>query len=81
MIFYRILNNQIHPVYETDKLGFPSDDSSYISDEYLENREFVVMRTCHGVGDWGILSAMPYKVIYFTTIIESMMMKIQKYLL
>ena len=59
MIFYRILNNQIHPVYETDKLGFPSDDSSYISDEYLENREFVVMRTCHGVGDWGILSAMP----------------------
>jgi len=59
MIFFRILNNQIHPVYETDKLGFSSDDSSYISDEYLENREFVVMRTCHGVGDWGILSAMP----------------------
>ena len=59
MIFYRILDNKVYSAYETDKLGFSTNDSSYIPDEYLKNREFVVMRTCHGVGDWGILSAMP----------------------
>jgi hypothetical protein len=59
MIFWRILDNKVYSVYETDVLGFSSSDPSYIPDEYLENQEFVVMRTCHGVGDWGIMSAMP----------------------
>ena len=59
MIFWRILDNKVYSVYETDTLGFSSNDSSYIPDEYLENQKFVVMRTCHGVGDWGIMSAMP----------------------
>ena len=59
MIFYRILDNKVYSAHETDKLGFSTNDSSYIPDEYLKNREFVVMRTCHGVGDWGILSSMP----------------------
>jgi hypothetical protein len=59
MIFWRILDNKIYSVYETDVLGFSLGDPSYIPDEYLENQEFVVMRTCHGVGDWGIMSAMP----------------------
>jgi hypothetical protein len=59
MIFYRILDNKVYSSYETDKLGFSTNDISYVPDEYLENREFIVMRTCHGVGDWGILSAMP----------------------
>ena len=31
----------------------------YIPDEYLENGEFVVMRTCHGIGDWCIISKLP----------------------
>ena len=59
MIFWRILDNKVYSSYETDVLGFSSSDPSYIPDEYLENQEFVVMRTCHGVGDWGIMSAMP----------------------
>jgi len=59
MIFWRILDNKVYSAYETDVLGFSSSDPSYIPDEYLENQEFVVMRTCHGVGDWGIMSAMP----------------------
>ena len=59
MIFYRILDNKLHPVYETDIIGFNATDASYIPDEYLEQQEFVVMRTAHGIGDWGIISAMP----------------------
>ena len=59
MIFYRIVDNKVYSLYETDALGFPINDASYIPDDYLEKQEFVVMRTCHGVGDWGILSAMP----------------------
>ena len=55
MIFWRILDNKVYSSYETDVLGFSSSDPSYIPDEYLENQEFVVMRTCHGVGDWGIM--------------------------
>ena len=30
-----------------------------IPDDYLDNQEFMVMRTAHGIGDWGIISAMP----------------------
>ena len=59
MIFWRIFDNKVYPINETDKLGFPINDASYIPDDYLKKQEFVVMRTCHGVGDWGILSAMP----------------------
>ena len=59
MIFWRIVNNKVYSVNETDMLGFPVNDASYIPDDYLEKQEFVVMRTCHGVGDWGIISAMP----------------------
>ena len=30
-----------------------------IPDDYLKKQNFLVMRTAHGIGDWGILSAMP----------------------
>jgi len=59
MIFYRIVDNKLHNIFETDKIGFDIQDASYIPDEYLKQREFVIMRTAHGIGDWGILSAMP----------------------
>lgn len=59
MIFYRVLNNKLHHVYETDKLGFSSKDASFIPDEYLQEQQFTILRTAHGIGDWGILSAMP----------------------
>ena len=59
MIFHRIVDSKLYNVYETDKIGFNSSDASYIPDEYLEQQNFVIMRTAHGIGDWGILSAMP----------------------
>ena len=59
MIFWRIVDNQIYPVEETDTLGFEKSDGLAIPDEYLDKQEFMVMRTAHGIGDWGIISAMP----------------------
>ena len=44
---------------ETNKLGFEESEGLRIPDEYLDNQKFVIMRTCHGIGDWGLLSAMP----------------------
>jgi len=59
VIFYRIVDNKLHPVKETDTLGFEKSEGLRIPDEYLEKREFMVMRTAHGIGDWGIISAIP----------------------
>ena len=58
-IFYRIYDNTIRHAFETDKLGFDVNDPSYIPDEYLANKKFIVLRTCNSLGDWGIISAMP----------------------
>ena len=62
MIFWRTHNNKVYPVQEVSKLGFPMKDPSYIPDEYLEGQIFVILRTCFGVGDWGIISAFPRKL-------------------
>tara|TARA_R100001377_G_scaffold70740_1_gene46253 strand:- start:703 stop:2499 length:1797 start_codon:yes stop_codon:yes gene_type:complete len=59
MLFYRILNNQLHPVEEVNSLGFEEADGLRIPDEYLDTQEFVILRTAHGIGDWGIISAIP----------------------
>ena len=59
MIFYRIVDNELHPVKETDTLGFEKSEGLRIPDEYLDKQEFMVMRTAGGIGDWGIISAMP----------------------
>jgi len=59
MIFYRILDDQLYSVNEVEQLGFEESEGLRIPDEYLDNQEFMVMRTCHGIGDWGIISAMP----------------------
>ena len=59
MIFWRIIDNQVHPVEETDTLGFEISHGLGIPDKYLDTQEFMVMRTAHGIGDWGIISAMP----------------------
>lgn len=58
-IFWRINSNQLTPLFETSHLGFPIEDPSFIPDEYLNKKEFIVFRTCHSIGDWGIISAMP----------------------
>ena len=57
-VFFRIFNNKLYNI-PVENIGFPSTDPSYIPDDYLENKEFVVMRTCHGIGDWCIISALP----------------------
>jgi len=62
MIFWRTYGNSVYPVQEVDKLGFPAQDPSFIPDEYLEAKNFIILRTCFGVGDWGIISAFPRKL-------------------
>jgi SAM-dependent methyltransferase len=59
MIFWRIINDTIYTVDKVNELGFPKSDPSYIPDEYLEKQIFTVCRTCLGIGDWGVMSAMP----------------------
>ena len=59
MIFWRILDNTLHPVQEVKQLGFEKAEGLRIPDEYLEQQEFTILRTAWGIGDWGIISAMP----------------------
>jgi|TARA_R100000030_G_scaffold100507_1_gene93720 hypothetical protein len=59
MIFYRIVDNKLYPIQDTDNLGFEKNEGLRIPDDYLYKQEFMVMRTAHGIGDWGIISAMP----------------------
>ena len=58
-VFFRINNDKLFSAGNVDTLGFQESDGYRIADEYLEKQEFVVMRTCHGLGDWVILSGMP----------------------
>ena len=62
MFFWRTYNNKVYSIEEVHKLGLPVNDPSYIPNEYLEQKNFVVLRTCFGVGDWGIISAFPRKL-------------------
>jgi len=60
--FWRILDNKLYSVASADRLGFDWNDipkDCYIPEKYLVAKNFVLMRTCHGIGDWGILTAMP----------------------
>lgn len=59
MIFWRIIDNKVYPIQEVNKLGFEELEGLRIPDDYLNNQEFTIMRTCFGLGDWGIISAMP----------------------
>lgn len=59
MHFFRINSNKLSSAGEVDLVGFDKTNPMYIPDEYLENGKFLVMRTCHGIGDWCIISAIP----------------------
>jgi hypothetical protein len=59
MIFWRILDNTLYPIKETNELGFEESEGLRIPDEYLNKKEFIVLRTTWGIGDWGIISAIP----------------------
>ena len=58
-VFFRINDNKLFSAGEVKTIGFSESEGYRIPDEYLERQEFVVMRTCHGLGDWVLLSAMP----------------------
>lgn len=57
--FFRINNNRLSSAGDIERLGFNSKNPMFIPDEYLEQQEFIIMRTCHGIGDWCIISSMP----------------------
>ena len=59
MLFNRIFDNKLHVVGEVDNLGFDYLDKLKIPDEYLESEEFVICRAAFGIGDWGVVSAIP----------------------
>lgn len=59
MLFNRIFDNKLHVVGEVDNLGFDESEGLRIPDKYLENKEFVICRGAQGIGDWGVISAMP----------------------
>ena len=59
MIFFRVVDNKLFSAGEVDRLGFEESEGYRIPDEYLQNQEFMIMRTCHGLGDWGIVSSLP----------------------
>ncbi len=58
-IFFRINNNVLSSAGDVKRLGFNSKNPSYIPDDYLNQKEFIIMRTCHGIGDWCIISGLP----------------------
>ena len=57
--FFRIFNIKLSLEGNTKRLGFNSNNPMFIPDEYLEKKEFIVMRTCHGIGDWCLISGLP----------------------
>ena len=59
MVFWRIFDNKLYSLQEVENLGFEKSEGLRIPDEYLNSQKFLIMRTCHGIGDWGVISAMP----------------------
>lgn len=58
MLFWQIINNKIENAVPVTGLGFTLDNAYGIPEEYLENKEFHILRTCFGIGDWGLLTPM-----------------------
>ena len=52
-------NEFMQGVAQVEKLGFSSISPKYIPQEYLDNKFFIIFRTCHSFGDWVIISALP----------------------
>lgn len=62
MQFWRIINNKIKKAYDVKKLGFNINNPDYIPEQYIKKGNFIINRMCTGLGDWGIISAMPRKL-------------------
>ncbi len=52
-------NEYFQSICSVNKLGFSIETNLRIPLSYLENKQFILFRTCHSYGDWVILSAMP----------------------
>jgi hypothetical protein len=52
-------NEYFQSIDEVKKLGFPDTSNVRIPLDYLENKQFILFRTCHSYGDWVILSSIP----------------------
>jgi len=59
MVFFRIVDNVLYKAGDVNVLGFEESERLRIPDEYLDNKIFVIMRMCLGIGDWAVVSAMP----------------------
>ena len=59
MIFWRIVDNKLYSTGDVENLGFEESEGLRIPDEYLEKQEFTIFRASWGIGDWGVISAMP----------------------
>ena len=59
MVFFRIVDNILYKAGDVSVLGFEESEGLRIPDDYLEKHTFVIMRMCLGIGDWGVVSAMP----------------------
>ena len=59
MIFWRIIDNKLHAIKDTENLGFEESEGLRIPDEYLKQKKFMILRASDGIGDWGIISAIP----------------------
>ena len=57
--FMRTYNGRIHLGGEVHRLGFSNIDPRYIPKDYMKAGKFKILRLCMGLGDWGIISAMP----------------------
>lgn len=53
------LNEYLQGTGGVTKLGYSLNDPKYIPQDYLDQKQFIIFRTCHSYGDWVILSAMP----------------------
>ena len=59
MVFFRVVDDKLYSAGDVNILGFEESEGLRIPDEYLDARTFVVMRMCLGLGDWGVVTAMP----------------------
>ena len=57
--FFRLYNGKVYDTGPVEKLGWPVTSGYTLPREYIEQGEFFLMRMCNGLGDWGIISAMP----------------------
>ena len=57
--FLRVYNSQIIDLGQVEKLGWSKSNGFQIPDDYIKKGEFMIMRLCNGLGDWGIISSLP----------------------